>query len=330
MPENRKATVLITGANGFVGSRLCRRLLDDGYRVVAGIREGCNKELIAGLDLEFRFGDVTCPETLTAMVKDIDYIVHTAGIVKAANPDLFFQVNHFGAKNIAEAAIQNKNLKRFILISSLAAAGPSVKGIPLTEDAAPHPITAYGRSKLAGEEAVLALKERIDVTILRPPGIYGPGDREMFAFFQIVNFRIKPYLGNLKRRLQLLHVDDLSLSVSRAFENRRPSGATYFIAESESYSYRELVDHLCRAVGRKGIPIIIPGPFLKAIAGISETLMKTFGKHPMFTIEKASEILGNWEVSTEKAKKELAFESKISFPDGARETANWYRREGWL
>lgn len=330
MVENQKESVLITGANGFVGSRLCRKLLDDGYHVIAGIRENCNRELLAGLDLEFRFGDITCPETLPAMLKDVDYVIHNAGVVKAKNRDLFFKVNHFGAKNIAEASLQNKGLKKFILISSLAAVGPSEKGKPLTEENTPKPLTAYGRSKLAGEEAVLAFKDRIKLSIIRPPGVYGPGDKEMMAFFQIINFRIKPYLGNLRRRLQLVHVDDLCLGISKALRAETESGSIYFIAESKSHGYKELIKYIQQAVNKKGIPLYIPGSLLKVIARVSEAILKALGIPPMFTVEKAKEILGNWEVSTDKAKNELGFESEISFPEGAAETAKWYFKEGWL
>jgi len=329
MPDNRKEPVLVTGANGFVGSRLCRRLLDDGYHVVAGIRENCNRELIAGLDLEYRYGDITCPETLPAMVKGIDNVIHNAGLVKAKDKEAFFRVNHFGARNIAEAA-KNGDTKKFILISSTAAVGPSEPGQVLTENSPPRPITMYGRSKLAGEEAVLELKEELNSVIIRPSGVYGPGDKEMLAFFQIMNFRIKPYLGKLKRKIQLVHVDDLCLGVSKALKAVTKSGSVYFIAESRSYSFKELVLALRNAIGRKAVPVYIPASPLKVIARISEGFMKAVGVPPMFTLEKANEILSNWEISTAKAAEDLDFESQISFAEGARQTAEWYRREGWL
>jgi len=330
MSNNKKESVLVTGANGFVGSRLCRRLLDEHYHVIAGIRKGCNRELLAGMDLETRLGDVTCPESLPAMVKDVDFVVHNAGIVKAADPDLFFRVNEFGTKNIAEASLQNSSLKKFVFISSLAAVGPSDGIRPMTENDIPHPLTTYGRSKLAGEVSVLELKGRLNTVILRPPAIYGPGDREMISFFKIVNLGLKPYLGNLNRRLQLIHVDDVCLGVICAMKAETKPGGIYFIAESKSFSFRELVHFLEVAVGRKGLPLYIPGALLKGIARISESLMKALGKPPMFTVGKAREILGNWEISTEKARMELGFESKYLFPEGSAETAKWYFKEGWL
>jgi len=330
MSGDAKGSVLITGANGFVGSRLCQRLIDDGYSVIAGVREGCDATLIYDLDIKYRFGDITNPETLDKMTADVDYIVHNAGLTKTSNYDNFFLVNHVGTENLLNAAKKNGSLKKFILISSLAAVGPSKRGFPLDESASPHPLTAYGRSKLKGEEVVLKVADQVNSVILRPPAIYGPNDKEAFAFFETLNNRIKPYLGDLRRKIQMVHVDDLTLGVSKALEAKTNSGSVYFIAEKESNSYYQLVRALRKAVGRVALPIYFPGWGLKIIAFFSESIMKMFGKSPMFTVEKANEILANWEVSVDKARDELGFESQIDFQTGAKETVWWYREEGWL
>jgi nucleoside-diphosphate-sugar epimerase len=322
--------VLVTGANGFVGSRLCRRLIAEGYGVVAGIRNGCDGSLIEDLDLEYRFGDVTEPESLAGMVRGVDYIVHNAGLVKAKDPSLFIEINHQGTKNVLEAAEKSPNLSKFVYISSMAAVGPSARNQPLTEEAPPRPLTAYGRSKLLAEREVSEFSDRMHSIIIRPPAIYGPGDKEMLAFFRMLNNRIKPYLGNIYRRIQLVHVDDLAAGVARVLKAHTRTGSIYYIAEERSYSYYMLVRHLRMAVGRAALPIYVPGWLVMLTAWIWETGIRAFGGSPMFTVDKAREILGNWEIAITKASEELGFKSSIPFSTGARETAFWYREEGWL
>jgi nucleoside-diphosphate-sugar epimerase len=330
MPNDKKASILITGANGFVGSRLCRRFIDDGYNVIAGIRKGCDDSLINDLKIERRFGDITRPETLADMVAGVDYIIHNAGLVKARKIEEFDLVNRQGTKNILRAAEKNGNPKKFILISSLSAAGPSEKGKPLTEDDPPRPITAYGRSKADAEAEALAFKDKVNIVIIRPPAVYGPSDIEMLTFFQALNNRIRPYLGNPNRKIQLVHVDDLCFGIGQAIKSETKSGSIYFIAEFQSYTVGELIRHIRKAVGRAAFPIYVPGWKLKMLAFFSERITRALGKPPMFTVEKAREILLNWEVSPKKAEQELGYKSRIQFPDGARETVYWYREEGWL
>jgi dihydroflavonol-4-reductase len=330
MSETYKESVLITGANGFVGSRLCHRLLDDGFRVIAGVRQSANLCLLDGLDLEYRYGDIMRPETLPDMIKDADYIIHNAGLIKAKSREQFMTVNCQGTKNILQAVMQNKPPKKFIYISSVSAAGPSMPNCPLTEDSPLHPLTDYGRSKAAAENEVIAAKDRINSTIIRPPAVYGPGDMESFTFFQILDNRIKPYLGNWKRRLHMVHVDDLCYGIFRAMKAETKSGSVYFIAESRGYSFGELVGYLRKATGRAALPVYMPGWVVKLAAFVTEKTMTAFGGTPMFTTEKANEILSGWELSVEKARKELGFQSQIPFPEGACQTIHWYREEGWL
>ena len=330
MPDS-KPSVLITGANGFVGARLCRLFLDEGCRVIAGVRKTANLSQLEKLDVEYRYGDITRPETLPEMVSGVDYIVHNAGVVKAKRERTFFEVNEKGTRSLMEAIAQHNPLvKRVVYISSLAAFGPSQIGHPLTEDAPPQPLTAYGRSKLKGEQVALSFADRFNVVAVRPPGVYGPGDREILAFFQTVNNRIKPYIGNTGRMLQLVHVDDLCRGIYLAAIGGAATGEAYFIAEKNGYTMKQLIAMLEAAGGKKAFPLIIPGPLFRAIALISETVFKAVGATPMLTREKANELLASWEVSTEKARRELGYESRITFEQGARETYAWYKQEGWL
>ena len=327
----RQQTVLITGANGFVGSRLVRRFSADGYHVVAGVRQSADCSLLADLKPEFRYGDVTDPESLVAMVGGVDLVVHNAGLVKAKSRERFFEVNETGTWNLCEAVAQhNPELTRIIHISSVAVMGPSTAGQPLRESDTPAPVTDYAESKLAGEKAALSYADRLPVTIIRPHAVYGPGDKEIFTLFRTVNNRIRPYVGDVNRRIHMIHVDDLSRAVSLAARAQTESGTAYFIAEAQSYTLREMIEILCAAAGRRGIPLYVPSPVFRAVAAISEFTFKLAGATPMLTRNKVRELDATWEIDVSRARTQLGFEAAISFAEGARDTYDWYRRKGWL
>jgi len=330
MPSDA-ASILITGANGFVGARLCHRFVQEGFQTIAAVRETSDLSQLKGVNVELRFGDVARAETLPALVAGVDYVVHNAGLVKARHSQTLFDVNETGTRQLMEAiARHNPHVRKVIYISSLAAAGPSVSGRPVTEEDEPRPITAYARSKLAGERTALSFADRFPVIALRPSGVYGPGDREIFSFFQAVYRGLKPIVGDPERKLQLVHVDDLARAVFLATTcDTAPSGA-YFVAEDRAYVMRELVDLLQRACGKSGLSLRLPAGIFRCLAAVSETVLKAFGGTPMLTREKAEELLAGWEVSTAKASRAFGFSSRIPFAEGARETYAWYLRNGWL
>ncbi len=326
-----RGTVLITGANGFIGSRLCRTFLAGGFHVVAGVRRTADLALLRDVDVEYRYGDLASPEALVPMVAAVDYVIHNAGLVKARTDRQFFDANETGTRHLIDAVVAtNPTVKKVLYVSSLAAAGPSTNGRPVTESDPPHPITVYGQSKLAGEQVCRKQKEKLNVTMIRPPAVYGPGDREMLTIFKTVNNRIRPCFGDTRRRLQLVHVDDLCRGILAATTAKTVSGAVYFIAENRSYAMSELVNLLEEACQRRGLPLYVPAWLFRVIASISEQSLRLVGITPMLTREKAGELLASWEVATERAQTELGFESQISFAIGAKQTFDWYRTHRWL
>lgn len=324
-------TVLITGANGFIGSRLCTIFLKEGFTVYAGVRKTADLSQLQGIAVQYRYGDVTNPAGLAEMVSGIDYVIHNAGIVKAKSSAQFFAVNADGTRNLLQAVAQhNPSIKRFVQISSMAALGPSRDGKPLTDETPPQPVTVYGQSKLAGEKVCAEYADKLPITIVRPHGVYGPGDKEAFSFFRIADLRLKPMFGDTHRMMQMVHVDDLCRAVFAAATANVTSGSAFAVSEKRAYTLREMVAMLERGSGKTGLPIWVPSGVFKLIAAISGGAARLFGQAPMLTRDKADELLGSWEVSVEKARKELGFESKIAFDDGARETFAWYREHGWL
>ena len=326
-----RETVLITGANGFVGSRLCALLIEKGYQVIAQVRKTSDLSLLKDLKVEYRYGDVTQSETLPQLIRGVDYVIHNAGVIKARRRETYFAVNEQGTRDLLEAVVaHNPGVKRVVYVSSVAAAGPSKPGQPVKETDPPRPITTYGESKLAGERVTLSYADRLPVTVVRPPGVYGPGDRGIYSMFKAVWLHFRPLIGDSRRKLQIVHVDDLCEGIACALKAPVKSGGVYFIAEKDAYEYGELIDLLVAASRRWAIPLFLPSPLFRAIAAIFEFAFKAVGATPLLTREKTRELNASWEMDISRARTELGFESKIRFSDGARDTYEWYVRNGWL
>lgn len=330
MHQSKVQTVTITGANGFIGSRVCRLLAANGYNIRIICRETSDLRLLADIPYTKIIADITDPESLPQAVAHTDYIIHLAGLVKAKKADDYFRVNQGGTVNLLNA-VKNHNLelKKFVLISSLAAFGPSTDRLR-REDDPPNPLTTYGRSKLAGEESIQAYTDIIPITVLRPPGVYGPGDTEIFTLFDIVNKGFKPYMKGGHNKIQMIYVDDLAMAIKLAMEKPESRGRAYQVADVEPHSSREMLNIIAELLGKKGIGITIPGWLLNFIALLSELYFKLIGHTPHFSREKVRELTTNWELDVSRAKKELGFEAGVNFKTGAAHTIEWYRREGWL
>ncbi len=324
--------ILVTGANGFVGSHICETLQAAGFDVKGLVRKTSDLTNIKHLNLELVYGDLNEPDSLPAAIDGADVIINNAGVTKALHSDRFNRVNAAGTENILGAVERsNGNIERFVQISSTAASGPAPSEVPIDEDHPPRPLTAYGKSKLAGERAVLAYRDRFPVTVLRPSAVYGPRDKEMLSFFKAVNFRLKPTFGVGECYINFTYVKDLAQAVARALTVDSPSGGVYFVAERGSYSYSEAGDIISQALGIKALDIHVPATVLRFAGKISEVAARWRNKASVFSGDKALEISQRyWLVDTSRIEKELGFVSPTSFRDGVVETIDWYRRHGWL
>lgn len=324
--------VFLTGANGFVGSHLTRTLIERGYHVRALIRPKADRSRLNGLDVEWVVGDLDNHNALTQGVTGAQYVIHNAGRVRAPDEAAYHHANCVGTIKLLDAVeAAAPQIKRFIYISSQAAAGPSTEGRPRTEDDPNLPHTPYGRSKLEGENAVMVRSGRLPVVTVRPPAVYGPEDTAILAMFQTVKWHLKPLFGSRPQQLSIVHVTDLVHGITLALENDEASGHVFFVAEDQHYSLAELLGHIQEALGTWAVTITIPKWLLMTIAGTGDMFGKAFGFVPRLNRDKARDFLQpNWTCSTAKAKRILDYHSQIPFGAGAKSTADWCRKKGWL
>jgi len=317
---------LVTGATGFIGSHLCEELIRRGYQVTCLVREKSDLKWIENIDLKLVIGDCTSIDSLFDAINGVDYIFHLAGLTKACSRDDFFCANTTGTENLIKAvAEKNPKVKRFVYLSSLAAAGPSINGSPLKEDAEPHPVSSYGKSKLEGERTVLRYKDRVPITILRPSAVYGPRDKDFFMFFKMLKKGVSPYWG--KCYYSLIYVDDLLQGIILAAENKKAEGELYFLADSKFYTNDEIVSAISSALGTKAIRLRVPRFIMPFFAYIGERLKR----QGIVNRDKVNELsYSHWICDIKKAREELDFIPKVGIKEGMKWTADWYRIHRWL
>jgi len=296
------------------------------------LRKTSDLKWLEGLPVEFVPGDCNDKTSLAEAVSGVDWVFHLAGVTRAIKEETYVEVNGLGTENLIHACLEhNPRLHKFVYISSQAVAGPSRNGSRKKESDPCEPVSFYGRSKLMGEESVLAHAHELPVLILRPSAVYGPRDKDIFTLFKCLSRRIKPCLAGGQQRLSLCYVQDIVKGILLAVETQVKSGEIFFLSDGNDYRMEEIGDILAHAMGITALRIRIPGQMVVGVACFSEYLSKLFGKPSLLNRDKAKEIVQKeWVCDITKAKTLLGFEPKVPLSDGARLTFEWYKKEKWL
>jgi nucleoside-diphosphate-sugar epimerase len=275
-----RSTIALTGATGFIGTEVMRQLVGAGYRVRALYRPRAGRNLAEIPGVFWQPGEVGEPDALTSLVRGAHAVVHCAGVVRGARRADFDRVNEAGVRNTVEAAGREKGCSRFLLISSLAAREPQ--------------LSDYAGSKRRGELALASHSGDLTWGILRPPAVYGPGDREMRPLFEAMKHGWAAIPGDGKARLSLLHVADLAAAIVAWLRADVASGSTHAPDDGHEGGYDwDTVLGIASKVLRNGAPIrklLIPTPVLRVVARINRAAAIVFGYAPMLTPGKVREI----------------------------------------
>ena len=309
--------ILVTGPDGFVGSRLCRRLLNDGWAVrgaqlaPAPLPAGCESVTVGDLAAA-----VNWPEAL----QGVDCVIHLAARVhvmqdRAADPLREFRhVNTEGTRALATAAAA-AGVKRFVFVSTVKVLGESTTARPFTAEDVPATHDPYGRSKLEAEQLLWQLAEhsQMEVTLVRPPLVYGPGVRANFLkLLSAVAKGIPLPLGLVHNRRSLVGVDNLVDFLVCCLAHDQAANEAFLVSDGRDLSTAELVRAMAAALQRRPVLLPVPPALMKWAGGL-------LGKRA-----EVDRLCGSLELDISKARKRLGWSPPVTVEEGLRETAAWY------
>jgi nucleoside-diphosphate-sugar epimerase len=311
---------LITGASGFIGRRLASTLAGRGHDVVCLVRPTSDIRPLKGLPLRFVVGDLGDPASLALAVADRDHVFHLAGVVQALGEPAFESANAGGTRRLIEACLlRAPAIERFVLVSSIAAAGPSPGDRAMSEEDPPCPVSAYGRSKLAAERAALEAGARLPVTILRPPNVLGPGSRELDRAIRLVRKRLVPEIADDRPRTSLIDVDDLVEAMILAAGHPGGAGRTYFVTDGRAYAWSEITAAVAEELGIRGFVVRVPFGVQVMAARLAEAASRLSGGSPLLTREIVRAGHDHfWVYDGARIGRELGFRPKYSLRDSVR------------
>lgn len=319
---------LVTGATGFVGSHLVDALRRHHAEVTALVRTAAKARALEGSGVRLVAGDLHDPAALQRAAADQDVVFHVAGLVAARDEAEFLRTNREGTARVLEAA-RRAGVRRFVLVSSMAAGGPSAPGSPRTGAEPPRPVTAYGRSKLAAEELVRAAG--LPWTILRPPMVYGPGDREVLKVFRLARLGLGPVFGEGTQELSAVHGGDLARALVTAALAERAVGRLYYPCHPETFTSTAFVRSVGAALGRSVRVVRVPRPLGAAALSVTSAAARLSGRSTILTPDKANEFFQPaWTGDPRPFVEETGWSPEFSLESGLAHTYRWYRSAGWL
>jgi len=318
---------LVTGSNGFIGSHLAAELVKRWHAVSCLVRRTSRTAGLDGLAVDRVIGDVRDRASLDVAVKGQDVVFHLAGTISAPKREAYIEVNTEGTRNLVEACLgAAPGPRKFVFVSSISAAGPSPCGTALNEDDAPHPVSDYGRSKIAAEEIVLAARDRLSVTIIRPPNVLGPGQKEIMDAIRLIGRRIKPLLGTKETRTSIISVADLVRALILAAEDPRSGGRTYYVTDGRDYTWREIADAVAEALGVRRFYLPVPYAAQYALAAAAEAAARLHRTKPLLTREHtAAARRWCWVFDGSRIRRELGFAPEMDMRAAVGAAVAWYR-----
>jgi len=330
------SNVLVTGADGFIGQHLTRRLVDIGHSVRTLSREDSQLYFFHTNEVDRKKADIGSRESLLGIMDGIDTVYHLAAIARndlSKSWDDYYSINVQGTVNLLEEA-KAAGVKKFIFISTVEAAGFGDGVHPRRETDPPNPVNNYGKSKLLSEQQVLSGEWPMECTALRLPMIYGPGTFLIVPkLFGMVRRGFYPIIGGGRAQMEFCYVGNAVDGIILAGEKKESAGELFYISDDRSYPIREVVSNIAASMNKSVLLINLP-IFAANFFGICweiaarilpfPPIISKYSQKPFFSRETVYWTTKNVNiVSTEKIKNKLGYSPAVNIKDGTRITAAW-------
>jgi nucleoside-diphosphate-sugar epimerase len=324
---------LVTGATGFIGSHMAEVLVEKGWDVVCPVRDMSRLRHLSGIQARsILLSDL---DSEIGKSPGFDYVIHLAGATRARDYSGYREANVDSTRLLLELLSKpaaGSRLKKFVLVGSQAACGPSPDdGTPVTESDPLCPVSLYGRSKREAEEIALSFTDRVPVTVIRPPTVFGPRDNDVLAVFKCTRYRLAPCLAGPDRMISIIYVEDLVDGIFTAAIASKSQGQVYFLANPQPVVWREFVLQVAMIAGCRAVTLRVPLFAMRLAALAGDLLGKVSKTPPLFRSEKLEEMKQiAWVCSPEKAYRELQWRPPTPLPAAIQKTLVWYKEHRWI
>jgi len=329
---------IVTGGTGFIGSHLVELLHKNEYTVVVPVRTHSDTSRLPSdvIRIEAAMDNL---EPLIPYIEKAELIFHLAGLTRAGSDEELFNVNSLATADLMYLVSihLSPKLKRFVLASSQAASAPSICDgdfiLPVDESEECNPISRYGKSKCQAETIARGWNDSFPITIVRPPSVYGPRDKDIFVYFKLANMGLLPILGDPSRAFSIIHVEDLAKAFYFAATSPQTVGEIFFAANCEPVTWDDFAykmrDTVHKITGKKPIVFRLPIFFIKPLAWISSTISFFTNRPPLLSKEKLHEMSYSWVCDSSKICN-LGYSTEIPLEQGLTESYRWYKNNHWL
>ncbi len=330
----RGARVLVTGATGYTGQVLTRKLVALGCEVVAIARASSNRSTLSSLPIRWIEGDVFDSRVIAQATEGIEYVFHVAAAYREAkiSDETYTKVHVESTKLLAQSVLRSEHFKRFVHISTVGVHG-HIDEPPADEGYRFSPGDIYQRTKAEAEVWIrkYAQDAGLPLTVIRPAAIYGPGDRRLLKLFKMAMRPLFPLFGRGQGLYHLIHVEDLTDIFITAALHPKAQGEVFIAGNPEPSKLEDIARVIADELGNTRLRFVrFPAWPLFLAADLCEALCKPFGIEPPLYRRRVAFFTKDRAFNTDKLRAALEYSYTYSVEEGLRSTARWYREQGWL